>query len=236
MTSSIPPTPSLLVLGLLLIGSGCTWGLGDPSSETSAMHERFSLTLEIQTGLVIGDMDRVAEIAQWLAEPPEEAEFGGEAQSFLDQISTEASRMLQATEPDAAAEMMGRLGLACGGCHQASGGGPNFVLGSNPPEGNSTGRTMIRHIWAMDRLWEGLIGPSQESWQAGLQALNQSGDTFEKLAQSSTQPERVGGYVSTLQDLGAGVRNTETLEARASVFGELLRSCQGCHAVMGVGR
>jgi cytochrome c556 len=233
MKSYFRPHNYVLSLVFFLAIAGCSWAVGGRASETTPMHERFSKTVDIQMGLVLGDLDRAAEGAQWLTNLQGDGEPGGSAQAFLSVIRAEASQIIQSTEVDAAAGMVGRIGAACGGCHLDTGAGPNFVQGSASPEGTSTGKTMIRHLWGADRLWEGLIGPSEASWEAGAQALDRDWEAYSEVVESSPSPAKAREYASKLQELGARAKRTEALEVRASVFGEILGSCQGCHAIMG---
>jgi hypothetical protein len=80
---------------------------------------------------------------------------------------------------------------------------------------------MARHLWAADRLWEGLVGGAEDAWGQGLEVLAatplpaaQLGATREPLARK-------------LQSIATGARKGPA--DHAAVYGELLTTCAGCH-------
>ena len=83
---------------------------------------------------------------------------------------------------------------------------------------------MVRHLWAADRMWEGLVGPSDDAWLAGSSAL----------AGSLSLPSgNVRGPEELLRQVGALAGEAETAtgqEARAEIYGRLLGTCSQCHA------
>jgi len=88
---------------------------------------------------------------------------------------------------------------------------------------------MYRHMWAADRLWEGLTGPSDEAWRAGAQALVRAPEQAPR-----TQPPLPPRFVSALRqvrELGQRALEADSLADRANVYGVFLASCASCHAL-----
>jgi hypothetical protein len=86
---------------------------------------------------------------------------------------------------------------------------------------------MARHQWAADRLWEGMVGAADESWQAGLDVLARA-----PLPSPSPSADQVV-LATRLQRLAEHARATlptEGLDQRAATYGEILVVCAGCHA------
>ena len=86
---------------------------------------------------------------------------------------------------------------------------------------------MARHVWAIDRLSEGMIGAVNDSWLAGLDVLAQTPAPFSVLDSDRAALAR------RLQDLADETRKhvgEDGLEARAHAYGELLVTCSACHA------
>lgn len=220
---------------LLLLGAGgCTWGLGFGESETTEMHRHFSRTVDIQTGVVVGDLERATSAGEWLATYSGVDEKYPQGAPYLEDMRAEAFTIAQAPDLDSVAEATGRMAAACGNCHSATDGGPHFVVGSMPPAGGSDAATMIRHLWAADRMWEGLVGPSSEAWQAGAKVLAEDGDTFGDLVQTSSSPDRARSYVSAIQELGLRASEAVSQDARAMTYADLLGTCNRCHSTIGV--
>jgi cytochrome c553 len=222
------------LLALLMGAQGCSWNLGRTNPEPTEMHRHFSRTVDIQTGIVVGDLDRARSAAEWLATYQGLEASGPAGASHLEAVRAEAYLISQATDLDSVAKAAGTMAAACGGCHRATNAGPNFVTGSGYPEGQSQAATMIRHLWAADRLWEGLVGPSEDAWDAGAHALGQGWASFGQVIQASASPERARGYVAAVQDLAGAAANATTQEARGAVFGEILSTCNRCHSAVGV--
>ena len=93
---------------------------------------------------------------------------------------------------------------------------------------------MVRHIWAADRMWEGLIGPSDEAWAAGSSALLAEWPGLDDLPGEAGGSGGARNYVPQLQDLAKRSVSARDREDRASLYGELLGTCFGCHRAVGI--
>jgi hypothetical protein len=126
----------------------------------------------------------------------------------------------------------------CSNCHLANEVQIEFGYDQVPAEWSDTVSHMQRHQWAADRLWEGLIGPSENAWNRGMDMLvdvplhsedvmdEDSGDV------DTAALERIAGRVHALTRQGT-IASTPT--ARAEVYGELLGLCAECHTRLGRG-
>jgi cytochrome c553 len=198
------------------------------------MHARFSRTVDIQTGVVLGRMDRARDAAAWIAEGEGSGDLPAGVEAYEARLRENAGLIAQDREPAAAAMHTAQMAAVCGGCHLATGGGPQFVAGPEPDEGSTIGKRMIRHVWASDRMWEGLVGPSDEMWSAGTRVLEEGAVILEGAARASLSPDASLGYLTELRNLGRTGAAATTQEARASVYGRLLGTCYGCHHAAGV--
>ena len=66
------------------------------------------------------------------------------------------------------------MARVCGDCHRAKAAGPQFAASQADRErttSDSLGERMQRHMWAVNRMWEGLTAPSDDAWNAGAQVL-----------------------------------------------------------------
>jgi len=224
MTGLLKPRARAFVALTMLFASSCTWGLGNGGEDTPEMHVDFSKTVDIQTAIIQGDLDRAREAASWLAGQHPVGPTPPDSSTHRPDLGKSAALIARAEDLSTAAAETGRIGAACGTCHVATGGGPRFDLQSSPPGGNSQGATMVRHLWAVDRMWEGLVGPSDGAWSAGSRALSAS----LSLASGTVRgPEELLREVGSLAEEAA---EAEGQPARADVYGRLIATCSRCHA------
>jgi cytochrome c553 len=131
------------------------------------------------------------------------------------------------------ARHVGRMAIACGQCHEATAGGPRFVVTAGPAQGSPTAQQMIFHLWAADRMWEGLVGPSEKSWVAGAEALRDAWDTSPLLLPASSTADGQALPVAEMRRLAQEALSATPAEARATVYGKVLTTCKGCHDARG---
>ena len=233
MAAIRPPRPAIGLSLFLLLG-GCTWGVGGRETESTLMHRRFSRTFELQTGIIQGDLGKAKAGAAWLVEGTETESASTATEEHLTRLRGYAALISQAETIEAAARQTGQLAGACGDCHRAAGGGPHFVIGTDMPDGRGLTQRMIRHFWAADRMWEGLVGPSEEAWAAGASALDAEWILPEDLERGAGSVDAAEAYARRIRELAGDARSATGQEERASVYGALLGTCNGCHQAVGV--
>ncbi len=220
------------LLGMLLAG-GCTWGFGGGGEEVPAMHRNLSKTVDIQTGAVQGDLEKARQAASWLLERKDEMIVPPAGVEYQQAMLGAAARILEAPDLETVANEAGHLAASCGSCHQAVGGGPRFVVGNMAPGGTSQEAQMIRHLWAADRMWEGLVGPSEEAWKAGAEAMAETQSTLADVFRASSSladPERYLREVNRFANEAVGATS---LTEKADAYGNLLNTCNRCHSQVG---
>jgi len=116
------------------------------------------------------------------------------------------------------------MGQACGACHQQHAVTP--VLASPTPPDQPPAMQMQLHQWATDRLWEGLVQPSDRRWQQGCDALRDdplAGEPNDRVPiEHVTQLKRVHALAQS-----AGRAHDRTQQAKA--YADLLTTCGKCH-------
>lgn len=186
------------------------------------MHENFGLVRAIEHLLVRGKLDDAKQLARGISEAPDEpgaAPWAAEAT----RVRERAAAVAAATTLDEAIHGVARLGAECASCHVASGATPDLAEPVRPPaDRNDVASRMTRHRWATDRLWEGLIAPSDDEWKTGLEVLAAT-----PLPASALGKEREP-LARKLQRTAETARTTRPSE-RAQVYGDLLSTCAACH-------
>jgi hypothetical protein len=141
--------------------------------------------------------------------------------------------MLIETAPDVAAAgaQLGRLGHACSSCHQEQNANVAFASVPAPSAEDTAEAQMARHQWAAARLWEGLVGPSDERWQQGAQMMAVS-----RLDVAGFSHAKPSADVAELAER-LRVQATEALAItrpsfRAAFFGQMMETCASCHSIV----
>jgi cytochrome c553 len=192
------------------------------------MHENFDLLRAIEKLLVRGKLDEARALAGAIAKAPDEPGLGSWAKQTA-AVRDQAARLAEATTVDAACERAAKLATACAGCHVEAGVVPEFrPPGPKPPDAPTIDARMARHLWATDRLWEGIVGAADDSWLEGLDVL----------AAAPLEHPQISGdrraLAKQLQQLADGARRLRAIDAlddRARAYGQILATCAGCHAM-----
>jgi mono/diheme cytochrome c family protein len=210
--------------GLLVLVASCATG----STAGDRMFDHFSRASAVQSALIVGDLDGARRPAAWLADHDVVASASLGDRGWLDALGTAAAEIRDAGSVDEAADATGRLAESCAGCHTSSNSGPRFRSAGDPPTGDDRATHMIRNLWAMDRMWEGLIGASSATWQAGARAIaDEDPETFPGGSAVSALARAVHEQATRAERTPRG--------NRAAVYADLMKTCAGCHTLVGAG-
>ncbi|MCA9621359.1 MAG: hypothetical protein KC731_20190, partial [Myxococcales bacterium] len=135
------------------------------------MKSHFGETVLIRRAIIAGDIDAAIPPAEAIAGLEDEARLPEPWKTRVGELKAASDRIRQAPDLPEAAAAMADIGKSCAGCHLELG-GPTFDPEPEPvpPAGDLVAR-MKRHVWASERLWEGLVGPSEAAWREGAAAL-----------------------------------------------------------------
>lgn len=184
------------------------------------MRARYGDLRQIERYLVSGQLDEAKALAFLLSKPhhdPALAAWTADA----DRVASAASALANATTLEQACRLEPQVADACATCHRRFGPLPVFEQPSSPPPDNGTEARMARHQWAVDRMWIGMIGPSDRQWRAALEVLAASpAPWYEPNAGQRLQELSKGALVATPGD---------PLADRAIAYGKILTTCLTCH-------
>jgi cytochrome c553 len=221
-----------LAAGLLLTAlvTGCALFGRSESTLDDHMQSHFSLVGEVQSAIIQGDLERAHQAALRLAEHPEHPDLPQGIENPIEDVRAFSRSVSRSPSIQDAARCTAEIGAACGRCHRAAEVGPRLETQVMPPPGAAAGTHMLRHAWAADRLWEGLVVPSDRLWEAGAVALTED---------PIFSPDDVGGQEAQvlareIHDLGTEARRLEDPAMRSGIFGRVLGTCAHCHALKGI--
>ncbi len=178
------------------------------------------LLTKVRDGLIAGDLASVKRSAQKFSQALPDG-----AQPPFDTISTTSKTISSGSDHRGAATALVDLAVACGACHQKRGVTPE-VRSPTSAQDPSPAMQMQLHQWAVDRMWEGLVRPSDDDWRRGAQALVR--DPLADADHERLDPERQGS-IERVHNLADQAANARDLKQRARVYRQLLQTCGGCH-------
>ena len=153
------------------------------------MAEHFTKAAAMKTAVIHGDVATLKKEADWMAKH----ELSGVPESWrphMQAMHTAAQHAVDAKNLESAAQAVAEMGGACGACHKALG-GPKLEVGTPPAEGSGAALHMVRHQWAADRMWQGLIGPSDVVWAKGADVLADAPLTARALSGDKSVPPEI---------------------------------------------
>jgi hypothetical protein len=187
------------------------------------MQDHFDELRAIERRLLRGDLDGARDQAVAIAFDRVDRDLPAWGPHIV-RMQAAAAALARARTLEEACHAETRLALECAGCHAASGAMPTFVVAPLPADDGTTVARMARHQWAADRLWEGLVGLSDEAWRSGADLIATAPPP------ALTPPRRRGA--AALRSAARRARAATTPAGRARAYGALLVTCTGCHAAV----
>ena len=205
--------------------------LAETPPVAAEMHARFQAAMQARNHVIQGDLERAKQQAQELLAVNTVPEGAPESwKAPIATISTHATALAAADDVGTAAAAMANIAGACGSCHGATNGGPGLEgMRGVPPQRWSEGDNMPLHLWAVDWMWLGLIGPSDEAWSRGAAELD-SEPLARKFGADETTAKPMEDALYALAKKAATLGSDQHAE-RTAVVGELLSTCASCHVL-----
>ena len=190
------------------------------------MHENFGLLHAIERLLIRGKLDDARRLAESIGAAGDGPSHGPWAAHAV-AVRERATELARAPSIDVACRRAGAVAAACAGCHAELDAMPELRPPSaTPPDRPTIEARMLRHRWASDRLWEGLVTNGDDAWRSGLDILAAA-----PLDWAAIAPASRAGLARQLQQQAARARRQapDGIRERAAAYGEMLATCAGCH-------
>jgi len=147
--------------------------------------------------------------------------------------STDVSALLDASQSLGNAKSIAeaahaevRVAQACAQCHMNAQQLPVFRMPVQaPPDRPDLGSQMTRYQWAVDRLWEGMLGASDLHWRAGMYVLATS-----SLPHTTPAAPALAKQLQLVAQADLDRHSAPTLQDRADTYTRVLLTCAECHA------
>lgn len=222
----------LLAASLVIAFAGTAGADQRDGNLSEHMHEHWERITQIQAALIRGDLAAVREPAEYLATHPTPAALPGQWDEYVGSMRAAARAAVEAQDFTAAATATSRMGNACGSCHLDNGIEVRFDITDPPGFETDTVSHMIRHQWAADRMWEGIVGPSAVAWSRGIDALLEAPLTPHELKGGGDQPERVRKMARRIHQLAGNGMMASDGNEKAEIYAEFLANCAACHTTL----
>jgi len=213
-------------------------GASNVSEVAAHMHEHLGRITTIKSFIIMDNLDGVREPASWLAEHESVSGLPANFQPYVELMRVYARQIVAARDLKSAADSVSRMARNCGNCHLVNNIELEFGFDTKPADLADTITHMQRHQWAADRLWEGLIGPSDVAWGRGSDMLVDvplhSTDVMNKTT-SEVASDMIDQIAHRVHVLGGQGTITRTPDGRSDLYAELLGLCVDCHTRLGRG-
>lgn len=194
---------------------------------TAHMPSHFADAVAIHAAIIRGSIPDARHAASALLATREEFTIA-EWAPHVYAMNEAAAAVERARTLEDAGERAAELVRTCGDCHTAVGAKLHTVV-TDPPAADADDATrMRRHAWAVARLFEGLVIPSDEIWARGVEAfvdlpVCRSEPTVEADAAAMAWARE------TILTQEIAAQNARTSIERAKVYGAILPTCAACH-------
>ena len=207
------------------------------SAAAEHMHDHLTYITTIKAFIIMGRLEGTRQPANWLATHETLPNLPASYEPFVQFMRSSARQVENAENLPDAAEAVSLLAQNCGNCHRASHVDVEFGYDAMPAKWSDTETHMQRYQWAMDRLWEGLIGPSDTAWDRGTAMLGGDPVNAADLPASmgTGDVEGIEGIALEVHELGAASVGLTRSTDRSQIYGRILGLCADCHTRTGGG-
>lgn len=202
----------------------------DPEALGLYMPQHFQIVTWARDSIINGELDAMREPLWALAAYEYKDVAPGAWIEGIGRVQVLAGLAADAQKVPQAASAIAAIANECGQCHRQTIEEPIPDVLEPLPESlpvESFRHRMRRHGWAMDRMWEALVLPSEDAWAQGASVLANA--PAQAPVTDPALPPQARNALEALRQLGAKAAGTEGWPARGEVYAELLVGCSSCH-------
>lgn len=195
------------------------------------MKEHFTRVWDVQAAVMRGDLEAVREPAEWLATH----EMTGWPPKTATQIAAmkgAAKRAAEAKDIRMAANASAVMASTCGTCHSTSGVTPKMDP-PKAPAGTGMAAHMLAHQQAVEYLYQGLVLPSEATWNKGAELLKTAPLAKGDLPSDPALTESIKAFEEKIHQFATMARKAPDPKTRVGLYGEVIASCAECHGLHG---
>ncbi len=219
------------MLSLLSLSCGLAVRAAEPppADLKPDMMTHYDQVSRARDALVRGDLRAFRNQVADLAERLPLTGLPGEARPFEPTLVSALLRAQAADSIPEAAERLGEIAAACGACHKQMRVAFPISESAEPPQAE----VMRRHAWAVDQLWQGLVGDSDEAMERGYMLLSET--QLYAPGSEHSDPMVLELQLRVHDEAASMLREGQDRDARSASYGRMLGTCSQCHALTGGG-
>ena len=202
----------------------------EPKTLSEQMEDHFEVSLDVRLAVINGDLPMAKLQAKELATSIVEQKMESTWRDYAETLRAAAVDFDNSVDLSEASFKIASMATKCADCHTGVA-GPKFTVPGTPEEGHGVINHMQWHAWAADRLWEGLFVPSDELWNAGAKALSGQALHLAEIEKDKALDETAQLSAERAHELSDLALKAGTSTERATILGELLSTCAGCHTM-----
>jgi len=200
---------------------------------TKEMHLQLGKVTIVQHAVIRGDLETAAVPAKWMADHQDVAGFPANTASYVADMKKFAANVAGAKDIKGAATAMTMMVSYCGGCHVAAQVKPAFPDLPKPAWRKGAAAHMLEHQWAVDLMYQGLAGPSDDLWKKGLEALKAAPLSAADLPKDANLTAEIVASERKVHEQAAKTLKTTDAGSRVALYSEVLGECATCHSLHG---
>ena len=154
---------------------------------------------------------------------------------YLVDLMASARTVHDAVDLSKIAEGVARMGATCGRCHQTLDRDLRLTWDDPPPESMDPRIHMLRHQWATERFWDGLVSGDDRGWRAGAAVFHEAALHADQLSAQERIDPHTQAFADALHEIGLSAAQVVDVEQRVTVLGQILTACAQCHREGGKG-
>jgi cytochrome c553 len=205
--------------------------VGGEETIEAYMVEHFVLTTLARNALIVGRLETTRQALGALADHSYADTTPGDWRPWVDRLQAAARQVRSAKTPDEVARAVAGTASVCGECHRSRGRGPDFPQDYDADDDQGLSNTlsdrMERHVWAADRMWEGLTAPSDIAWNAG------AGEVASLPSRPPTGkaplPAGFAAALGEVRAIGSRARLAKQTAERVQIYARFIATCAPCH-------
>jgi len=203
----------------------------EQSAAAEHMQDYLTYMAIIRSSITMGLLDSARQPANWLATHEIHPDSPDSSEPYVEFMRSSARQIESAEDLETAASAVSMMAQNCGNCHSASYVTVEFGYDQLPSAWSDSETHMQRHQWAIDRLWEGLIGPSDAAWERGTAMLAEDALHVDELSIQvpAAEAEDLQKMAQEVHELGRAAVGLTSPTDRGRVSGRILSLCADCH-------
>jgi hypothetical protein len=189
------------------------------------MADHFSAATTAAAAILRGELTPAIKALRTLSEQEPPADWPHGASPAALSVRVAARQGVSAGSLEEAGIALGLAVQSCGACHAELKAGPAHAPSGLEDMSADVRSHMARHLWAIDRLWDGLLMSRDADWALGLQVLAEEHPVG--IAEVGKESK---AFAATVHSLARDPGDAE----RGAVYGRIIASCGGCHQAFNV--